>query len=309
MVATGARDARPQRPGYMVRGDHDEESVALRTGDRYFGWMYEPQPAIIESHVVVGVDPDLNGGAVALRVHPYDTGEATALGVTYSTEKEEDNLGVNVVNATAICEFVKGLPSNGGTTLPEASVDVIIERGSAQGAFRCGYNVGCWAASARNGLHLTAFGRLFGRVAHVDGTTWTSGLWRRGAVPTKRDRVELVETIVPGIDQRLRGLPQAQREGMADAALIAVHELARARALLAKATFPEKPAGVPPLPMLTRWEETTGLEGMHLYKVLRKDELWEMLQGHVRVRRAARKDELLKHVWCVVAQYSDENTD
>ena len=293
----------------MVRGDHDDESVALRTGDRYFGWTYEPQPSIIESHVVVGVDPDLNGGAVALRVHPYATGKAAELGVTYSTDSETDNLGVNVVSATGICEFARGLTSNGGTTLEEATVDIIIERGSAHGAFRCGYNVGCWAASARNGLHLTAYGRQFGRVAHVDGTTWTSGLWRRGCVPTKRERVELVETIVPGIDQRLRGMRQAQREGMADAALIAVHELARARALLAKATFPEKPEGVPPLPMLTTWEETTGLEGMHLYKVLQRDELWEMLQGHVRVRRAARKDELLRHVWDVVAQHSDENAD
>ena len=293
----------------MVRGDHDDESVALRTGDRYFGWTYEPQPSIIESHVVVGVDPDLNGGAVALRVHPYDTGKPAELGVTYSTDSETDNLGVNVVSATGICEFARGLTSNGGTTLEEATVDIIIERGSAHGAFRCGYNVGCWAASARNGLHLTAYGRQFGRVAHVDGTTWTSGLWRRGCVPTKRERVELVETIVPGIDQRLRGMRQAQREGMADAALIAVHELARARALLAKATFPEKPEGVPPLPMLTTWEETTGLEGMHLYKVLQRDELWEMVQGHVRVRRAARKGELLRHVWDVVAQHSDENAD
>lgn len=304
MVANGAREARPQRPGYVVRGDYDEESVALRTGDRYFGWTYEPPPAIIDAHVVVGVDPDLNGGAVALHVHPYDTGKAAELGVTYSTEKEEDALGVNVVKATAICEFARGLTSNGGT-----SVDVIIERGTAHGAFKCGYNVGCWAASARNGLHLTAFGRQFGRVVHVDGTTWTSGLWRQGAVPTKRERVELVETIVPGIDQRLRGMRQAQREGMADAALIAVHELARARALLAKATFPEKPEGVPPLPMLTTWEETTGLEGMHLYKVLQRDELREMLQGHVRVRRDARKDELLRHVWDIVARYSDENSD
>lgn len=172
MVANGAREARPQRPGYVVRGDYDEESVALRTGDRYFGWTYEPPPAIIDAHVVVGVDPDLNGGAVALHVHPYDTGKAAELGVTYSTEKEEDALGVNVVKATAICEFARGLTSNGGT-----SVDVIIERGTAHGAFKCGYNVGCWAASARNGLHLTAFGRQFGRVVHVDGTTWTSGLW------------------------------------------------------------------------------------------------------------------------------------
>ena len=143
-------------------------------------------------------------------MHPYDTGKAAELGVTYSTEKEEDALGVNVVKATAICEFARGLTSNGGT-----SVDVIIERGTAHGAFKCGYNVGCWAASARNGLHLTAFGRQFGRVVHVDGTTWTSGLWRQGAVPTKRERVELVETIVPDIDQRLRGMRQAQREGMA----------------------------------------------------------------------------------------------
>lgn len=66
---------------------------------------------------------------------------------------DDDILGVDAVQNERDAPSERR--SNSGTTLEEATVD--IERGSAHGAFRCGYNVVCWAASARNGLHLTAY--------------------------------------------------------------------------------------------------------------------------------------------------------
>jgi hypothetical protein len=277
---------------------------ALHAGDRVFGWLYDPETSLIQRHVVVGADPDLNGGAVAVRVHPYSTGKAAELSALHVTERDENM--PEVVKVESIFAYTKRVAQD------YASFDVVIERGSAQGSFKAGINIGRWGASATNGLGTSAFGATFGSVVYVDATAWTHGLWGRGAVPGKRERVILVKELFDGMEameDALDHLRQPQKEGMADAALITVHKLARARALVAQATFPRAPEGIPPIPMLKKWEETTGLDGPNLYSTLRRDELLKMVRGHCKVRRGACKAELLNLAWDVVARYSDENAD
>ena len=61
--------------------------------------MYDPETSFILSHVVVGADPDLNGGAVAVRVHPYSTGKAAAFTALHVTEREEKCLRQSYLNS------------------------------------------------------------------------------------------------------------------------------------------------------------------------------------------------------------------
>ena len=296
------REATAQRARDACLGEAHAD--ALHAGDRVFGWMYDPETSFILSHVVVGADPDLNGGAVAVRVHPYSTGKAAEFTALHVTEREEKM--PEAVKAESIFKFTQNV-ANGFS-----SVDIVIERGAAQGNFKAGYNIGRWAASASNGLATSAFGASFGSVVHVDATAWTAGFWARGAVPGKRERVVLVKELfdgAPKMKDALDRLRQPQKEGMADAALITVHKLARARSLVAQATFPRSPEGIPSIPMLTKWEETTGLNGPNIYSTLRRDELLEMVRGHCKVPRGACKAKLLNLAWDVVARYSDENAD
>lgn len=296
------REATAQRARGACLGEAHAD--ALHAGDRVFGWLYDPETSFILSHVVVGADPDLNGGAVAVQVHPYSTGKAAELSALHVTER--DGKMPEAVKAESIYAFTQRVASG------FATVDFVIERGAAQGNFKAGYNIGRWAASAINGLKTSAFGASFGSVDHVDATAWTHGLWGRGAVPGKRERVILVKELFDreeAMKDALDRLRQPQKEGMADAALITVHKLARARALIAQATFPRTPEGIPPIPMLTKWEETTGLNGPNVYSTLTRDELLKMVRGHCEVRRGACKAELLNLAWDVVARYSDENAD
>ena len=83
------REATAQRARDACLGEAHAD--ALHAGDRVFGWMYDPETSFILSHVVVGADPDLNGGAVAVRVHPYSTGKAAEFTALHVTEREEKN--------------------------------------------------------------------------------------------------------------------------------------------------------------------------------------------------------------------------
>lgn len=273
-------------------------------GKRFFGWDYDsgPELAFIKSHVVVGVDPDLNGAALGIRIHPTSTETAAEVDSVYLNKRLESDASALDVNS--ILQFSKAYAGDFNT------VDFVIERGSAAGNFKCGYNIGAWVASARNGLSLGTHGACFGNVHHVDGTTWTNGLWSRGAVPDKSERVDFVKRLLPELESHFATIPKAQCEGLADATFIATYAIMRTRAVYAAHMFPRKPA-LPVIPILEKWDEMTGVDEIHLYKTLRRDELLRMLRNHSveGVSTKTSKENLLRKVWDVVERDSDDPTD
>ena len=145
---------------------------------------------------------------------------------------------------------------------------------------------------------------------HVDGTTWTNGLWSRGAVPDKSERVDLVKRLLPELESHFVGIPKPQCEGMADATFIATYAIMRTRDIYAAHMFPRKPA-LPVIPILEKWDETTGVDEMHLYKTLRQGELLRMLRNHSveGVSTRMSKENRITKVWDVVERNSDDPTD
>ncbi|OUS45593.1 hypothetical protein BE221DRAFT_146466 [Ostreococcus tauri] len=212
---------------------------ALDLGSRVFGWDREFD-SLRASHVTCGVDPDARGAAVAIKIDFSITDAVEQATIVSADVLRPDKRGT-IVNGASVFQSSSFF---GIHQFEDVTCDSLIERGTKMGNLKAGMAMGAWFGAICATQARFPYARNYHTCEFVDATTWTHGLFGKNA-PSKRDRCSIITSWLPLLEPEMRDLRAADREGVADAALIGIYALARVRADLAVSCFPQRPIGVP----------------------------------------------------------------
>ena len=194
---------------------------ALDLGSRVFGWDREFD-SLRASHVTCGVDPDARGAAVAIKIDFSITDAVEQATIVSADVLRPDKRGT-IVNGASVFQSSSFF---GIHQFEDVTCDSLIERGTKMGNLKAGMAMGAWFGAISATQARFPYARNYHTCEFVDATTWTHGLFGKNA-PSKRDRCSIITSWLPLLEPEMRDLRAADREGVADAALIGIYALAR----------------------------------------------------------------------------------